>query len=181
MEWRKFIVIFCFIPFTSFAKGKLEILWAPFYSLNATNSSGGSQSVSSFGSYRLGYRHPIKNNFELTVGYTVILATDLAYGIDGGIDWFFLTRPSPIEESSGSVIFSVKEVWRPYVGLTFAQRQFQQLTSQLAGFGLRTGFERSMKNKDWSFKGELRYLTLDGSGSIKGDEIQGAVGLIYEL
>ncbi len=164
---------------------KLEINTG-YYSLSATNSTGTKASVTSFTSYRVGYRHPVRTKWELTAGYTVILASDLAYGFDFGADYFYLTRANPIKAQSENVTLNLKEVFRPYVGLTFTQRQFQELSSQLAGFGVRFGFEydtswKFLASRGISLKGEVRFCALDGTGKTQGDELFAGMGIVYHF
>ncbi len=180
-----FVLGLFLIASSSLYAQKLE-LTTGYYSLSATNATGSKASVTSFTSYRAGYRHPVRSKWELTAGYTVILASDMAYGFDFGADYFYLTKANPIKAKSENVTLNVHEVFRPYIGFTFIQRQFQELTSQLAGFGLRLGFEydtswKFLASQGISLKGEVRFASLDGSGQIKGDEMFAGLGIVYHF
>lgn len=163
--------------------GKIEFNWG-YYNLDTENALGVKGSISSFGSFRFGYRHPFWKKFEFTAGYSFIFSDtfsgDLSYGVDAGVDYFILTRSAKVKASSDSVYLSLEDGWRPYVGLTFVQRQYQALSSQLAGFGVRIGSEFAFK-KNWSFKGEGRYSALDGSKGVSATEMVLGLGILYEF
>lgn len=172
------------LVFFSFAAqaSKVDLLFGMF-SLNATSPTGDT-SVGGLGSYRVAYGHSVYDKFDLALGYTVnmtnTISGELAYGLDVGINYFPFTFSSSQEFKKDSTAISMEEIWRPYVGLNFNQRQFQSIRNSYAGFGLCFGTEY-MLSKRYSLKGELRYISLSGSSESEATEINTLFGLSLKI
>jgi long-subunit fatty acid transport protein len=152
-----------------------------YFSLSATtkNSTG---SVSNLGSFRLGYRHEILPQLELAAGYTVntskLLGGDLAYGMDLGVLFYPLTECCARQSNSGGVIYEFSEKWRPYVGVSFHQRQFQAIQTSYPGIGAALGTEYSL-TPSLSARGELRLISLFGSNLSSAREFSTTLGVSF--
>ncbi len=172
------IILFSFSAHAS----KFDLLMGMF-SLSASGSTGDT-SVSSLGSYRVAYGHSVFDKFDLTLGYTLNMTNtiggDLAYGLDVGVNYFPLTFSSPQEFESNGVAVKVDELWRPFVGLSFNQRQFQSVRNSYAGFGLGVGTEYSI-SKRYSLKSEFRYISLSGSSESEATEINMLFGISFKI
>lgn len=153
------------------------------FSLTASGGTGDT-SVSSLGSYRAAYGHSIFDKFDLTLGYTVNMTNtiggDLAYGLDVGINYFPFTFSSPQEFEKDGVAINIDELWRPFVGLSFNQRQFQSIKNNYAGFGISMGTEYSF-SKRYSLKAEFRYISLAGSSESEATEINTLFGISLKI
>lgn len=153
------------------------------FSLNASGGAGDT-SVSSFGSYRTTYGHSVFDKFDLTLGYTLNMTNtiggDLAYGLDVGINYFPFTFSSAQEFERDGVAVKVDEMWRPFIGVSFNQRQFQSIRNSYAGFGLSLGTEYSF-NEKYSLKGEFRYISLSGSSESEATEINALFGISLKI
>ena len=119
-----------------------------------------------FGTYRLAALFSVLPNLEAGVGYTVIMSKgiggDLAYGFDFALNYFPFTAASPARWASDGKTMEVVELWRPYVGMGFSQRQFQSVFSAYAGFNACAGVERSLEWNRMSLKAEGRLSVLGG-------------------
>ncbi len=143
-----------------------------------TRSDG---SVRNLGVYQLSFRFPVVRQLELGVGYSVamsgIVGGDLAFGVDIGLHYYPLTSAEGITWSSDSASFQMSELWRPYVGLGFHQRQVQAIQTSYAGFGLSLGVERVLREM-LSARGEVRALQMSGTASSSAREFDVLLGLV---
>lgn len=165
-----------------FANGKLDLLFGVF-SLTAETDNG-SGSISGVGSYLLAYRHPLSQTLELGLGYsmnaTETFGGDLGYGPDLGISYFPLTTTQPEEFRDNTTTVKISPLWRPYVSLSFHQRQYQSTQTSYGGFGLAGGSEYQWK-PTMSFKLEIRLLNLTGPSNGKATEIDAMAGISLPL
>ena len=153
------------------------------FSLTATTTSGDTN-VSSLGSYRAAFSRPILDQLDAFIGYTLNMSNtvggDLGYGLDIGCNYFpFTFTESKILEKEGLTIRR-DEIWRPYAGISFNQRQFQSVKNSYAGFGVNAGTEYSL-NKNYSLKAEIRYISLAGSSESEATEINVLAGVSLKI
>ena len=164
------------------SEGKISMTGG-YFGISA-KANGKTANISNPSAFRIGYQHPISNHFEMVGGYTILMAdfagTDLGYGLDVGANYFPLTF-SRVEKVKDP-FFEVKryQQYSPYVGLGFYQRQFQSVQNSYAGLGATVGLER-YHNKNISFKGEIRYITMAGSGDSEATEMNFMLGIVYKL
>lgn len=131
-------------------------------------SSSRSGSVSNLGAYHLAYERRIVSGVEFVAGYTVLvsgfLSGDLAYGLDLGVNYYPFTDSEPFvfEDQAHSV--QIVDLWRPYVGAYFSQRQFQSVQTGYAGAGFALGVERAL-GTNYSIKALVRHIFFSGSGA----------------
>lgn len=168
-------LFFFFFIFTQSANAnKFDFLAGAF-------SFAGDETVSNLGAYHMGYATDFKD-FEVAIGYTLLMTQivggDLAFGFDLGINYYPWTESTVTEGASSTSYFSVNPLWRPFIGASFNQRQFQSTKSNYAGFSLCLGAERAL---DYSFdlKSLLRITSLAGPSSASATEITVLIGITF--
>lgn len=158
-------------------------LMAGGFSIDAKTSSGDSN-VSTLGSYRAAFSKSIFDRIDIGLGYTLNMENtfggDMAYGLDIGFNYFPLTYTEPKLLEQNHLSIWREEVWRPYVGLSFNQRQFQSVKNSFAGFGFDAGTEIAF-NKKYSFKVEFRYISLGGSSESEATEMNVLGGISFKI
>ncbi len=75
---------------------------------------------------------------------------------------------------------SVNQLWRPFIGVGFLQRQFQSVQNSYAGFGASVGTERAL-NTAFGLKFFMRYATMGGSDESKATEITIFSGITFKF
>jgi hypothetical protein len=151
--------------------GKFDFA-AGYFSLSAKSATSSGQ-VSNLGTLRVGYRHEVLPKLELAAGYTLnsskILGGELAYGMDIGLVYFPFTDCCARMGSSGTVTYEFNEKWKPFVGLSFHQRQFQAVQASYPGVGGSAGVEYAL-TRNLSARGEVRVITLFGTSISSASE-----------
>ncbi len=167
-----FIIFFTFFSVGTLYAKKLDLLCGVF-NLSA-EKDGIEGNAAGLGAYRISYFHNLKIDIELGVGYSVIMSDivggDLEYGLDLLVNYFPLT-PALNKVFKGlhnSVL--VQDLWRPYVGVGFYQREVQSVKVSYVGFGVRCGSEYRL-DKNMYLKGEFSFITLAGEGGGVATEI----------
>lgn len=168
------------IPFAQAAKVDLMM---GMFSIDAS-VGGQSTSVSSLGSYRATFSRSILDRFDASIGYTLNMTNtiggDLGYGLDIGFSYFpFTFTESKVLDKEGLSIRR-DDIWRPYVGASFNQRQFQSVKNSYAGFGASAGTEYSL-TKSYSLKAEFRYISLAGSAESEATEMNVFAGISLKI
>jgi hypothetical protein len=164
------------------SEGKIS-LTAGYFSLEA-KASGNTSTVSNPSAFKIGYQYPVLDHFELSGGYTILMAdfsgSDLGYGLDVGMNYFPITLSHEEKVKDGH--FSVKRYtdYSPFIGLGFYQRQFQSVKNSYAGLGGTLGLEKYLNSKI-NLKAEVRYIKLAGSGDSTATETNLLVGIVYKL
>ncbi len=153
------------------------------FQIDAT-AAGQTASIGGFGSYKLQFNKSVLDNFDTFIGYTVNMANmiggDMGYGLDIGVNYFPFSFTEPSEFDKGPWSIRRDELWRPYVGMSFNQRNFQSVKNGYAGFGFNFGTEYAF-NKQYSLKAELRYISLTGSSESTATEINTLVGISLKI
>ena len=171
------ILIFSLSALQSYADS-FDILFGA-YDLSAKTESA-SGSSTNIGGYKLTYSHNLAPQFTLTAGYTLIMSDtiggDLSFGFDLGGNYYFLTPSDRLVSETKNATMTIAHKLRPYVGLTFHQRQFQSVKSNYAGFGLNAGSTFDI-NKDYELKALFRYITLSGPQNATATELSILLGL----
>jgi hypothetical protein len=185
-----FIILF---TFEAMAVGRIDLSYG-FYSLNSkasnkttsTTSSEAAKSAAVSGPYlfNLAYLLPVADKVQVNLGYSVLLAdiagTDKGYGLNVGFNYFILGSAKNENLKNDAIDVERFEIWKPYTGMSFYQRDFQSIKNSYAGFGINGGVERYY-TKDVSFKGELRYISLSGTNSAIATEINAIFGIILVI
>jgi hypothetical protein len=170
------------LSFNAFALGRLDLSFG-YFSIQAKADSK-TTNISNLAASNLSFLLPFGEQFQANLGYSVLLSdlagTDKGYGLNIGINYF------PLSSSKNEILkdehFQVErfEIWKPFIGAGFYQRNFQSTKNSYAGFGWSAGIERYL-NKIMSLKTELRYITLSGSNSSTAKEINAFFGVIFRI
>lgn len=135
-----------------------------YFSLVAHNSAG-DKTIANLGLYQFAFRLPVFQHTEFTAGYSLYVLgakkLDLGFGPDLGARFYPLTRPGPTSVNGENVRIDTVETYRPYVALTFHQRQYQSVQSSFAGMSLGLGI-------DWSATERLTITTAAKIMALKG-------------
>lgn len=170
-----------FAPLSAWA-GKLDVSIG-YFQINA-QVAGRTGSISNFGLGQLAYRHALTDQFEATLGYSIVMSSgiggELGYGLDLGLNWYPFTNAAPRETATPSFSFVLDEQWRPYVGPYFYQRQYPRVQTGYAGVGLEAGVERSISSR-MSLKPSARFMLLSGPKSAAANELDLMIGLSFQF
>jgi hypothetical protein len=165
------LMALCLLPVQGMAIG-LDLLGGAF-SLEAKTSAG-SGSVSNIGAYRISLSQPVIPKLEAAIGYTLMasdmLGGDLSYGLDFTASYFPTSRSSNTLVETPQIQYEIRDIWMPYGGVGFHQRQFQSVRTHYAGFGAHAGVLRDIR-ENLRFKAELRYVGLAGPSGSTGSEL----------
>jgi hypothetical protein len=134
----------------------------------AANSGGRTSLLGSIGVFRLAFQYPVHPQVDLHLGYTIatskVFSGELAYGLDLGASWYFLTRAESIKLEQPGRVYTAYERLRPFASLGFYQRQYQSLQAGFAGFGLGLGLDVALA-KAWTLRLGARGIFLFGPNS----------------
>ncbi len=153
------------------------------YSFSAKTSKS-EANLSNWGAYSFEYMIPFYDQLEFHFGYTVNMANgiggDIAYGLDLGVTYYPFSRTSNIYFQRPDFNLTILEQWRPFIGLSFHQRQFQSIRTSYAGFGITGGSEYAMWKRT-SLVGSLRILSLSGPESSTATLLEMFAGFIFSF
>lgn len=149
-----------------------------FFSLEAENSRG-SQNLSNLGHFQVSYEVPVFDKIRITPSYSLYILgsdfSDLGYGLNVGVSYFpFSLNRSMIHRSKDLFIHSAEKI-RPFVGLSFHQRQYQSIQSTYAGLGIKFGADYQWK-PDTRVSFFIASLSLSGPLDSQVTEFQAGVG-----
>ena len=174
-----FLILFCF---KAMAVGRLDLSYG-YFSINSKTSEKTS-SISSPTAANVAYLYSISEKSQLNIGYSILLAdasgSDKGYGLNVGLNFFPLNSSKDERFKSESLDVERFEIWKPFAGLGFYQREFQSIKNSYAGFGLNIGVERYF-TKVMSFKGEIRTIALAGANSAEATEFNSFLGVIFKI
>ncbi len=153
------------------------------YSLTAEPPSGstsGNVKVRTFGVYSLSANFSLAPQIQLGVGYSVffskVLSGDMGFGPDFSLNYYYLGIAAPLGYSDQSASYRESEFFRPYVGMSFHQRQFQSIQSSYSGFGVVAGAE-IQADRTWSYRFGVRSQALKGPSNTNMSYIDFLLGL----
>ncbi len=155
------------------------------YSFSATNPRNDtSSSLSGFGSYHLAYRQSLTDQFDLDLGYSLVatdgIGGDLSFGVDLGFDYYPFGSGSDVTIEGGGISATLHQQWRPFLGVSFNQRNFQSTSSQYAGVGAKIGTEYHLHD-ELSLGLTLRYLMLGGPNQSTATQIDILFGPLFQF
>ncbi|MCB0414004.1 MAG: hypothetical protein KDD50_06705 [Bdellovibrionales bacterium] len=183
VKWLNAIIfgLICISSTSVFALDVKVDAMAGYFSIDAkTNQASGS--VSNIGSYLVSVSLPFAHQFDLNVGYSLIMSKgiggDLAYGIDAGVNYFPFTPSTSIKAIDDKSFLQVSPLIKPFFGISFHQRQYQSVQTNYAGFGLSVGMERKI-NAAFDLKLMTRYVSLIGPQSAQASELIFMGGISY--
>jgi len=171
--------------FPNFSHARKLEFSAGFFSFSAANERNGtSKSISGLGAYRVAYLHPFWNHYELDVGYSLLatktIGGDLSFGFDIGVNYFFMSTVGDVAAKSERVVLLLQDQWRPFLGVSFNQRNFQSTSAQYAGMGLKVGTEYQL-TEDVSVSSTVRYILLGGPDQSEANQIEMLFGAVVEF
>ena len=154
-----------------------------FFSLKAKTSRG-SQSLANLGHFQVGYELPVFDKIRVTPSYSLYILgsdlSDLGYGLNVGVSYFpFSLNRSLVHRSSDLFIHSSEQI-RPYISLSFHQRQYQSIQSTYAGLGVKFGTDYQWK-QDTRLNFWIASLSLSGPLESKLTELQIGAGTSLDL
>ena len=118
------------------------VLSAGAFSLSA-KAQDRTSTIAGPGSYSVTYFRPMISHIQLMVSYSLMMSKviggDMGYGPDIGFAFYPLSHAPGLEARSDNVTFVQQQVWRPFVGGQFIQRQFQSVQSSYSGFQVSVG------------------------------------------
>lgn len=153
-----------------------------YYSLKAESPTVSSTSVTvnSLGTYSLSGNIPPTGPWELGLGYTVffskIFKGDMGFGPDFSLYYFPINSGSGIEYVDRNISYYEMEQIRPFVGLSFNQRQFQSIQSSYSGFGVSAGVEYQLLRQT-AVRGQIKSQSLQGPSNTVMKWLEIVVGL----
>lgn len=173
------VTIFLFSISSNSYAGKLDLLFGAYSS--SGQGSGKTTSLSGLGSFEMSYLVPIREKFEVSLGYnyTIIggITSDYSYGPKLGVNYFPFNFSSNEKIVLPNATIEVNDFFKPFVGLNFSQKQFVSNKTFFAGFGLGAGFEKYI-SPEYTIKAEIKYKTLTGSSDSSLNEINILGGLV---
>jgi hypothetical protein len=176
---KTFLILY---SFEALAVGRLDFSYG-YFSINAKTKDK-SGSLSSPTAANLAYLYSITEKIALNVGYTILLAdlaaSDKGYGLNMGFNYYLFSSSKNEKLINDNIEVERYQLWRPYTGFGFYQRDFQSIKDSYAGFGLSLGTERYY-NKDMSFKGEIRTIALSGSNEASAFEVNAFFGVLFNI
>lgn len=178
--YKYILSIFLLFSFSSNSyAGKLDILFGAYSS--SGQGSGKTTSLSGLGSFEMSYLIPIREKFEVSLGYnyTIIggITSDYSYGPKLGVNYFPFNFSSSEKIILPNTTIDVNDFFKPYVGLNFNQKQFVSNKTFFAGFGVAAGFEKYI-SPQYTVKAEIKYKALTGSSESSLNEINLLGGLV---
>lgn len=171
--------LFALAAFSGSAQAAKFELQGGGYIVDASTGSK-SASVSGPGALAFGYAHRLVRHVEVTFGYTLLIAGDIANGFDIGARWFPVTENEKTSWESGQATLVSAEVWRPYVGVGFSQRQFQSVKAGYSGFGADIGIERTLE-ESFVLRAAIRYRQYAGQSGSSASEWNGLFGVAFNF
>jgi hypothetical protein len=154
-----------------------------YFSINA-NAGDQSSSIANPSAFHVGVRKTITDSLEFKVGYSLLMAdfsgSDLGYGVDVGINYYPISDAADEKFQDEQINVKTYEIWRPFVGVGFNQRNFQSVRNSYAGMGINFGTEK-YHNEKMNWVGEFKYTSLGGSSESTATELQLMFGVVFKL
>lgn len=142
-----------------------------------------SSSISGFGVYEGSYLVPFNNQFEFVAGYsftmTGVIGGDYSYGPKLGLNYFPVTYSGRTEIQLDRKSIVINELLKPYVGISFNQRQYQSIKTSYAGLGISAGCEKYINDRI-TLKGELKLNSYSGPSNSTASEMNILAGLVFD-
>lgn len=174
---------FFLVALPAFAAGDKLTVKAGYFSIAASTGEQ-TTTISNPSAFHLGYQRSITDALEFRIGYALLLAdftgSDLGYGLDVGANYYFLSSAADGAYRDSAVSVTTHELWRPFAGVSFNQRNFQSVRNSYAGLGLNAGAERYHNDK-MNWVGEVKYTSLGGSNESEATELQLLFGVVFKL
>lgn len=151
------------------------------YSINAKVGAN-ETTVSNLGAYRIQYHSKIQEQFELLLGYNILIEKiyngDKAFGPFVGFSYYPYGSTTVSQSSVSNISISNIKQLNPYVYAGFNQRQYQSVKATYSGFSFGGGAEMGW-NKEIAFFSDIQYAVLDGPNEGAASEFMGIAGIMY--
>jgi hypothetical protein len=153
------------------------------YSLSTTNpDTGAGISSLGLGANMVQYSVRIMPRLAAEVGYFLIIGDGFSgldsNGIEAGATYYPLSEAEARTYQDEFVSLRLSDIWRPYIGAFFAQRQV--LSASFAGYGAKGGTEWVFK-APWLVKVEGRFVSYSNALSPAIIELTGNIGIGIEF
>lgn len=172
------------VLFSTTHAGKLVVSGGAYSFSAQSQASRASAAISGLGSYQLAYRQVMGPRVELDLGFSLIATEtfggDLAFGLDVGANYYPVSNAEPLFADIGTTTVVLSDRWRPFFGLGFHQRNFQSISSQYAGFGVKGGTEFQF-DQALVFHGTLRVLSLGGPNNSSAMSVDVLGGMVFQF
>lgn len=155
------------------------------YTFSATNSSGGG-SVSGVGAFTFALEYAFLDQFSANASYNYLksdgIGGDTSTGVDVAIKWYPVTYSGYKYLENGPVEINLTQLFRPYVGFAFRQREFVLvLTTNYIGYGFFVGVDYQMRER-WFLNFEYRMdMYFGGSQDAEADMSNILFGIGYQF
>ena len=173
-----FLLLFC----TNVYAHKVSLLGG-IYSFSAETSAS-KATVSNWGVYSFEYMIPFYKQLDFHFGYTVNMekgiSGDIAYGLDLGVYYYPVTKTSNTYFQTPTISLTILDKFKPFVGVSFHQRQFQSIRTSYAGFGITAGSEYALWKRS-SLSASLRLLSLKGPEDSTASLIEIFTGFVFSF
>ena len=181
MLHKKLLILSIFVSFVGSAFGQKLSLGLGAYSIDAkvgTNET----TVSNLGAYKIQFHTKIQDQFELLLGYNILIERiyngDKAFGPFVGFSYYPFGSTTASHSSISNIsILSIKKL-NPYIYTGFNQRQYQSVKATYSGFSFGGGAEVGL-SKEIAFFGDIQYAILDGPNEGSATEFMSVAGIMY--
>ena len=161
---------------------KLDVTVGSFSITAKTASKSGK--ASGIGLYQIGYRYGFTSGLEMSVSYTLcfsgIISGDSVAGLSFGMNYYPFSTASVIEGINEQGSFSYDQIWRPFVGLSLNQRNFQSTQATYNGLGANLGIERALGG-NLHLQAAIRYMILSGARDSTASEADFYTGIGFKF
>ena len=190
-QLRKFFILKLFLfflllgvsapDFCSAAENKI-IVAAGYFSITGQNSvTGKTVRVSGLGAIQLRYLRAITQHLEVGAGYTVsydkTIGGNSIFGLDVGLNYFPITATHGIVSASPDIQMSVSEFYRPFIGISFVQRNFSGIQTGYSGLAFAIGSEFHL-NTNYDLVAMAKYSALAASSEASVKELSAVIGIV---
>lgn len=134
------------------------------------------------GAYQLQYSIRALPKLAAEVGYFIIIGAGFSgldsNGLEAGVSFYPFSDAESHVYRADYAVLKTTELFRPYIGGFFAQRQVK--SASFAGFGAKAGAEWVFKFP-WLLKAEARFVTYSNTLSNPVGELTGNIGIGLEF
>lgn len=180
------ILLFSFSANAKFAERDARFLFqAGTYDFTATSRTTNG-SVSGVGAFTFALEYAFLDHFSANVSYNYLksdgIGGDTSTGIDVAMKWYPVTYSGYKNYVNGPVEVSISQLFRPYVGFAFRQREFiLVLTTNYIGYGFFAGVDYQL-HEQWFLNFEYRMdMYFGGSQDAEADMSNILFGLGYQF
>ncbi|MFW7379130.1 MAG: hypothetical protein ACOH5I_10015 [Oligoflexus sp.] len=155
---------------------------AGYFNLEAKTSTQRTN-LGNLGVYRFAYAAAIGDHFSFQPGYSLyVIGTssfDLGYGLDLNFGYYPLSLNRGYRQSYKNIKWQQTDELRPFVMVSFYQRQYQSIQSTYAGLGLSLGADYQLQSIALFARGGLALLK--GPFGAQISEITAQIGVSKAL